>query len=117
MLRFLGAVYQGSCYSFVMSNHQKRILILGGGTAGWMAANLMVRAWGQRGFDITLVESPDIATIGVGEGTWPTMRETLEKIGIDYAQGYWIEKPRPIAEVFQSRQDAERSALRLVSSE
>jgi diguanylate cyclase (GGDEF)-like protein/PAS domain S-box-containing protein len=43
--------------------------------------------------------------------------ETLEKIGIDYAQGYWIEKPRPTAEVFQSRQDAERSALRLVSSE
>jgi hypothetical protein len=32
---------------------------------------------------ITLVESPDIATIGVGEGTWPTMRETLATIGID----------------------------------
>jgi EAL domain-containing protein (putative c-di-GMP-specific phosphodiesterase class I) len=43
--------------------------------------------------------------------------ETLEKIGIDYAQGYWIEKPRPTAEVFQGPQDAERSALRLVSSE
>ena len=32
---------------------------------------------------ITLIESPDIATIGVGEGTWPTMRETLATIGID----------------------------------
>jgi len=32
--------------------------------------------------DITLVESPDVATIGVGEGTWPTMRATLQKIGI-----------------------------------
>ena len=31
---------------------------------------------------IVLVESPDVATIGVGEGTWPSMRTTLQKIGL-----------------------------------
>ena len=34
------------------------------------------------GLDITLVESPDVPTIGVGEGTWPSMRETLRKMGV-----------------------------------
>ena len=34
------------------------------------------------GLSITLVESPDIKAIGVGEGTWPTMRATLERIGV-----------------------------------
>ena len=35
-----------------------------------------------RGFSVTLIESPDIRIIGVGEGTWPTMRSTLEKMGV-----------------------------------
>ena len=35
---------------------------------------------------ITIVESPDVPTIGVGEGTWPTMRRTLERIGIDESE-------------------------------
>ena len=34
------------------------------------------------GFSITLVESPDIKIIGVGEGTWPTMRQSLERMGV-----------------------------------
>ena len=51
----------------------KKIVILGGGTAGWMAANVMVKAWGQHGFDITLIESPDIGIVGVGEGSTPTL--------------------------------------------
>ena len=32
-----------------------------------------------RGFTVTLVESPNIAIIGVGEGTWPTLRSTLQE--------------------------------------
>ena len=32
--------------------------------------------------EVTLIESPDVNTIGVGEGTWPTMRSTLQQIGI-----------------------------------
>ncbi|WP_243375546.1 tryptophan halogenase family protein [Sandarakinorhabdus cyanobacteriorum] len=56
-----------------------RIVIAGGGTAGWLTACVLAARHPQ--LDITLVESPDIPTIGVGEGTWPTMRETLASIG------------------------------------
>ncbi|MES2147391.1 MAG: tryptophan halogenase family protein [Pseudomonadota bacterium] len=63
-----------------------RIIIAGGGTAGWLSAARLA-AWskssGSVPLDITLVEAPDIPTIGVGEGTWPTFRETLSAIGIE----------------------------------
>ncbi len=64
---------------------QKKIVILGGGTAGWiMAARLAAERLhiDSVPVSITLLESSDIPTIGVGEGTWPSMRGTLEKIGI-----------------------------------
>ena len=64
---------------------QKKIIILGGGTAGWiMAARLAAEGLliNNEPVAITLVESSDVPTIGVGEGTWPSMRMTLEKIGI-----------------------------------
>ena len=67
-----------------MSNPVQHIVIVGGGTAGWLSACLLgARHPGKR---ITLVEAPDIPTIGVGEGTWPTMRETLATIGIPEAE-------------------------------
>ena len=61
-------------------------MIVGGGTAGWLAAASLARHLDiQKDIHttITLVESPDKSPIGVGEGTWPTMRQTLRKIGID----------------------------------
>ncbi|WP_462174075.1 tryptophan halogenase family protein [Pseudoalteromonas xiamenensis] len=66
----------------------KKILIVGGGTAGWLTAAKLARtlsANSPEGVQVTLVESSDIPTIGVGEGTWPTMRKTLASIGIDEA--------------------------------
>ena len=45
-----------------------------------MAARLGAMA--DRRFDITLVESPVVATVGVGEGTWPSMKSTLQAIGL-----------------------------------
>lgn len=63
----------------------KRVVIVGGGTAGWLTAGLIASRHPRRddsGISITLVESPDTPTIGVGEGTWPTLRETLDRIGI-----------------------------------
>jgi len=66
----------------------RRIVVVGGGTAGWLAACRIAAAADPRAaspLSVTLVESPDVATIGVGEGTWPTMRGTLARIGIDEA--------------------------------
>ena len=64
-----------------MTQALNRIVILGGGTAGWLTAATLAAEHGAA-LDITLVESPDIPIIGVGEGTWPSMRTTLQKIGI-----------------------------------
>jgi hypothetical protein len=59
----------------------KQIVILGGGSAGWLSAALIAAEHGV-GLQVRLLESPDVPAIGVGEGTWPTMRDTLHKIGI-----------------------------------
>ena len=59
----------------------KEIVIAGGGTAGWLVAGVLAADHGDN-LRITVVESPDVATIGVGEGTWPTLRDTLRRIGI-----------------------------------
>ena len=64
----------------VMSNLIQNIVIVGGGTAGWLSACLLAAR--RPDLSISLVEAPNIPTIGVGEGTWPTMRETLAQIGI-----------------------------------
>ncbi|MBO9622716.1 MAG: tryptophan 7-halogenase [Sphingomonas sp.] len=68
-----------------MERPVSRIVVVGGGTAGWLAAcSIAARAnrAAETPLSVTLVESPDVPTIGVGEGTWPTMRRTLERIGI-----------------------------------
>ena len=68
-----------------MNSPLKKILIVGGGTAGWLTAAVLAAGHDARldsGVQITLIESPDVATIGVGEGTWPSMRDTLRKIGV-----------------------------------
>ena len=67
-----------------MNGSVQHVAIVGGGTAGWLTA--CVLAARHPALAITLVESPDIPTIGVGEGTWPTMRDTLATIGISEAE-------------------------------
>jgi flavin-dependent dehydrogenase len=66
----------------------KNIVIVGGGTAGWLTAATLAAEYrpGPAGLNITLVESDQTAPIGVGEGTWPSMRTTLGKIGIPEAE-------------------------------
>ncbi|WP_428028367.1 tryptophan halogenase family protein [Altererythrobacter sp.] len=71
-----------------MSTNVRNVLIVGGGTAGWITAGYLARLLGcdlADGARITLVESPDIGILGVGEGTFPTIRKTLERIGISEA--------------------------------
>ena len=63
----------------------KKIVIVGGGTAGWLTAAVIAAKHRGRmvnGFNVTVVESPTTPTIGVGEGTWPTLRCTLARIGV-----------------------------------
>ena len=50
-----------------------RIIIVGGGTAGWMATCYLQRFLSRVDSKITLIESPSIETIGVGEATLPTI--------------------------------------------
>jgi len=61
-------------------------VIVGGGTAGWITAGVLAarfRAGDPQGLRVTLIESPAVAAIGVGEGTWPSIRETLQAMKID----------------------------------
>tara|TARA_R100000008_G_scaffold18312_1_gene9198 strand:- start:239 stop:1597 length:1359 start_codon:yes stop_codon:yes gene_type:complete len=60
----------------------KKILIVGGGTAGWITAVTLLDSINRNNLsiDVVLIESPDIPTIGVGEGTWPSFLETFLSI-------------------------------------
>lgn len=60
----------------------KRVVIAGGGTAGWTVASALAQQLGPL-LDITLVESEDIGTVGVGEATIPTFRSFHALLGID----------------------------------
>jgi tryptophan 6-halogenase len=55
-----------------------------------MAANLIAKAWGEHGTTVTLVESPDVGIIGVGEGSTPQLRAFFRKLGM--AEADWMPK-------------------------
>jgi tryptophan halogenase len=68
-----------------------KVVIVGGGSAGWITAALLDaglngKSGSKKAVEITLIESAKIGRIGVGEATIPTMRRTLQRIGVSEAQ-------------------------------
>lgn len=62
------------------------VLILGGGSAGWIAASLFAQRWPQ--CQISVLESPQIGIIGVGEGSTPQLKHFFDTLGI--AEAEWM---------------------------
>lgn len=75
--------------AFLSEATLRHVVIVGGGTAGWLTAGILAadhRAHAPDGLKVTLVESPNVAILGVGEGTWPSLRDTLRRIGLSEAE-------------------------------
>ena len=62
------------------------MVVLGGGSAGWMTACLFHHRWGARGGKVTVVESPAIGIIGVGEGSTPQLKAFFDLLGIEESE-------------------------------
>lgn len=67
------------------NNAIKKVVIAGGGTAGWMAAAAIAKTLGKR-VQVTLVESDEIGTVGVGEATIPTLQYFHQLLNINEAE-------------------------------
>ena len=70
-------------YANIPRMNLKSVLIVGGGTAGWMTAASLAHRLGRLGVSITLVESSAVGTIGVGEATVPAIRRYFQSLGLN----------------------------------
>ena len=64
----------------------RRIVVVGGGTAGWMCAMTLAQALLPKGVEIEVLESPAVGIIGVGEGSTPWLRGFFDSLGIEEAE-------------------------------
>ena len=92
---------------------RKRIVILGGGSAGWITANAMIHSWAATNIEIVLIESPAIGTVGVGEGSTPRLKLFFDSIGVQESE--WMPSRRHLC-VVQNIQPSD-SRVRLLLSQ
>ncbi|SHN38810.1 Tryptophan halogenase [Duganella sacchari] len=64
----------------------RKIIIVGGGTAGWMTALMYGDALIKQGVEITVLESPTVGVIGVGEGSTPALKRYFDSLGIQESE-------------------------------
>src|SRR5438552_5456951 len=64
----------------------RKIVIVGGGSAGWMTAMILANALIKKGIEIAVLESPAVGIIGVGEGSTPWLRGFFDKLGIEESE-------------------------------
>ncbi|MCF6194554.1 MAG: tryptophan 7-halogenase, partial [Kangiellaceae bacterium] len=72
------------------NNQIMSFVILGGGTAGWMCAIYLQSKWKTQNIKISLVESPDIGIVGVGEGSTPSLKNFFDDVGIEESE--WMQE-------------------------
>jgi Tryptophan halogenase len=64
----------------------RSVVIVGGGTAGWMTAMILANALIRKGVEISVLESPSVDIIGVGEGSTPWLRGFFDSLGIEESE-------------------------------
>ncbi|GIU52594.1 tryptophan halogenase [Shewanella sairae] len=67
---------------------ERKVVIVGGGTSGWMAAAALANVSKKIGLHITLIESNEIGTIGVGEGSTPYLKRFMSSLG--FIESEWM---------------------------
>ena len=64
----------------------RKIVIVGGGSAGWMTAMILANGLIRHGIEISVLESPMVGIIGVGEGSTPWLRGFFDSLGIEESE-------------------------------